>query len=61
LTEGEKNQNDISMDNASINVDDNEAKFTFLKSLCDYGKSLIKEMNKIFLEEKTLNVSSSIY
>jgi signal transduction histidine kinase len=40
------------MDNASINVDDNEAKFTFLKSLCDYGKSLIKEMNKIFLEEK---------
>ena len=47
-----KNQNDISMDNASINVDDNEAKFTFLKSLCDYGKSLIKEMNKIFLEEK---------
>jgi CheY-like chemotaxis protein len=40
------------MDNASINVDDNEAKFTFLKSLCDYGKSLIEEMNKIFLEEK---------
>jgi len=47
-----RNQNDISMDNASINVDDNEAKFSFLKSLCDYGKSLIKEMNKIFLEEK---------
>ena len=40
------------MDNASINVEDNDAKFTFLKSLCDYGKSLIKEMNKIFLEEK---------
>ena len=48
------NQNDISMDNASINIDDNEAKFTFLKSLCDYGKSLIKEMNKIFLEEKNI-------
>ena len=47
-----RNQNDLSMDNASINVDDNEAKFTFLKSLCDYGKSIIKEMNKIFLEEK---------
>ena len=40
------------MDNASINVEDNDAKFTFLKSLYDYGKSLIKEMNKIFLEEK---------
>ena len=47
-----QNQNDISMDAASINVEDNEAKFSFLKSLCDYGKSLIKEMNKIFLEEK---------
>ena len=46
------NQNDISMDNASINVEDNEEKFSFLKSLCDYGKSLIKEMNKIFLEEQ---------
>lgn len=46
------NQIDISMDNASINVEDNEEKFSFLKSLCDYGKSLIKEMNKIFLEEK---------
>ena len=46
------NQNDISNDNASINVEDNEEKFSFLKSLCDYGKSLIKEMNKIFLEEK---------
>lgn len=46
------NHNDISMDNASINVEDNDAKFTFLKSLCDYGKSLIKEMNKIFLEEE---------
>ena len=47
-----QNQNDISMDEESINVEDNEAKFSFLKSLCDYGKSLIKEMNKIFLEEK---------
>ena len=47
-----QNQNDISMDSESINVEDNEAKFSFLKSLCDYGKSLIKEMNKIFLEEK---------
>ena len=46
-----QNQNDNSMDNASINVEDNNAKFSFLKSLCDYGKSLIKEMNKIFLEE----------
>ena len=46
------NQNDISNDNDSINVEDNEEKFSFLKSLCDYGKSLIKEMNKIFLEEK---------
>ena len=46
------NQMDIAMDNASINVEDNEEKFSFLKSLCDYGKSLIKEMNKIFLEEK---------
>ena len=46
-----QNQNDLSMDNASINVEDNDAKFSFLKSLCDYGKSLIKEMNKIFLEE----------
>lgn len=47
-----QNQHDLSMDNASINVEDNDAKFSFLKSLCDYGKSLIKEMNKIFLEEK---------
>ena len=45
-------QNDLSMDNASINIEDNDEKFAFLKSLCDYGKSLIKEMNKIFLEEK---------
>ena len=45
-------QNELSMDEASINVEDNDEKFTFLKSLCDYGKSLIKEMNKIFLEEK---------
>ena len=48
-----QNQNDNSMDIASINVEDNDAKFAFLKSLCDYGKSLIKEMNKIFLEENT--------
>jgi CheY-like chemotaxis protein len=46
-----QNQNDLSMDVASINVEDTDAKFSFLKSLCDYGKSLIKEMNKIFLEE----------
>jgi CheY-like chemotaxis protein len=48
---GRQNQNDLSMDVASINVEDTDAKFSFLKSLCDYGKSLIKEMNKIFLEE----------
>ena len=45
------NRIDISMDNASINVEDTDEKFSFLKSLCDYGKSLIKEMNKIFLDE----------
>ena len=45
-------QNDLSMEKASINIEDNDEKFSFLKSLCDYGKSLIKEMNKIFLEEK---------
>ena len=45
-------QNELSMEEASINVEDNDEKFTFLKALCDYGKSLIKEMNKIFLEEK---------
>ena len=44
------NQNN-SMENSSINIEDPEQKFAFLKSLCDYGKSLIKEMNKIFLEE----------
>ena len=48
-----QNQNDLSMDVASINVEDTDAKFSFLKSLCDYGKSLIKEMNKIFLDENT--------
>ena len=47
-----QSQKDILMENASINVEDNDEKFSFLKSLCDYGKSLIKEMNKIFLEEK---------
>ena len=47
-----QNQKEILMENASINVEDNDEKFSFLKSLCDYGKSLIKEMNKIFLEEK---------
>jgi CheY-like chemotaxis protein len=45
------NRIDLSMDNASINVEDTDEKFSFLKSLCDYGKSLIKEMNKIFLDE----------
>ena len=52
------NQNN-SMDNPSINIEDNEQKFAFLKSLCDYGKSLIKEMNKIFLDEN--NTKSELF
>ena len=55
------NQNIISMDNASINVEDNDEKFSFLKSLCDYGKSLIKEMNKIFLNDENNSTKNELF
>ena len=44
-------QIDISMDNASINIEDNEEKFSFLKSLCDYGKSFIFFFKKFYSKD----------
>ena len=46
IMEGRKQRNQ-SKTNSSINVNNIDSPFFFLKTLCDYGKTLIKEINEM--------------